>query len=1287
MIRLYPEQKPGAIKKTGLIRLYLETEEVKEKPKVPEVMPEVIPKVIPEVKPVSLWEIMKQLPKEMAEPYVVEKVGENIKKGTFNFFKSVAKGAATGIVGLGNVFLELYPQKYKEAGRETAKELQEKLAVKDISEIPGRIFEGIAEIAIGAGLIKSALIKVPTIAKFASGFPKTFNALSFGLTGTALGQIKSAEIDATYKDRLKQAAIDFPLWTAWGVAGGVPVKQFYVYLPSYFTIGYLGAKLEGSSQKDALVAGLSTATIGGLLKLAGIPKKTQDILKKQSDTVLRKYGITDDASYKTAMHKYHPDVSKLPEKTATKISSQITSAWTIRTKSPKELERGIMQEFRDLWRAMARPGVPAKRAITIPLPFEAVVPKVEVPPSPIITPAPITPIPPVFKPTPKIVPEAPEGVAKVIPVEIGIKPLKPIPKEAEVKEKLPVIKKPPIKPEGKLYGVIMPDPGLDKFLAEEVRPVLNKATEAGKYLLRTSKGIPNLILKIIEPAKLVKDKGLLAIVTKGTYGRMEARLVKFDQKNLETYDGNISELEKWYNDNFTDKDLRNLMLSRGTPTSAEALTIQRDAIKALPKELKVSAQQKAIQEIADFNYKFLQRVASEDIHKVEDYFYGVYENPKMVSKFLDYWRSTKRFIKLKKFPTVADAEAYGLTLRHKNPVANLRAEFRAIAKLEGMIWMREELLRTGKGIYIEEMNKAPVQWDKINDPVFVGLRVEPDLARLMNNLISTNLITRVPPLNALRKINNFLRTTKFIGSAFHLLSVGKQSIVDSGYLGFAYKKTAIKGATSGFRKNDPIFLSREYLEYVELGGGHKYSIEFEAKRALLDFVNKINRGNYLGAFTKMGIIPAKLPLGFVNWMFNNYIPKVKYAKYLDFVAEKENKLGRMLTDAEKIEIIKEGQNFYGMMNERLFGRSGTVTTALRFVFMSPGYAEGNYRTIIKAFSQWGVKGTYGAGRSRYNIVNSLIFTAMLATTGTLIMTRKWPKKPEKLEDIRDLFKVDTGYVDDKGRKIMIDLMTYDKDYWRIAFNVLQGRPDIAIGESVKRVGGMNAPTFKMLLDFAGMITGNKIYDWKGNEVVELTDPFLVKVQKIALHEIRRLEPISMSVYKQSREKEVDMALAFVISMMGVRLTKTEEEKRTQKIISRIYSLKGQQEELYQYLGTIDNPKKEIEKYNKMVNDVLDSKMVPEAMSEEWRPKLIVDIDRLLSNKVYQLTSPMTTLTDSEKDKEIERIKKYLNNFEVSIEEAREHLKYYWKEHPVKNRWSKTHQENVIGRKVRLRERY
>ena len=776
-------------------------------------------------------------------------------------------------------------------------------------------------------------------------------------------------------------------------------------------------------------------------------------------------------------------------------------------------------------------------------------------------------------------------------------------------------------------------------------------------------------MRVLEPSKAVErklGKEAAAAVIKGIHATDVAR-VEFEQTELPKKDKVIAELEK-YLDRFPDKDLDNLMLSRGNPVSVNAQLIKRDAINKLPKELRSPRLIKAIQHIADFNYKYLQSVVGDDINRVADYFYGIYKDSKKVDKFLDYWRTTKRFTKEKKLPTYADAKSYGLEIKDPNPVRNLKSEYVAIAHLEGMNWLKDELMRTGESKFIDNFIDAPVEWDKVQDPAFSGLRVEPDLAKLINNLIATNKLTKIPILKTLRDVNNFLRTVKFIGSAFHLLSVAKQSVADSGYLGFYkiakfYRKpgeripfgvkkgTAIQGITSGFRKNDPIFITPFYKRYLRNGGGHRYSVESESRRAFNKFIKKFTASEQKAI--RVGALPLRIPTGFVNWMFNSYIPKVKYAKTQMWYDEQAKKLGRELTDSELQEIIKEGQNFYGMMNERLFGRSGTVTTALRFYFLSPGYAEGNYRTMIKAVTQWGGKEGFRASRSRSNIVNSLILTGMLATVGTMIMTGEPPKKPETTEDVRDLFKIDTGKRDDKDRRIMIDLMTYDKDYWQVAFNVLKGRPDVAVKNAVKRIGGMKAPTADMIVDLALISMGRAVYDWKGDRITEITDPFLRRAMKLAVHEVKKLEPISVSVFKQSRRREIDTTIAAMESLLGVRPTKTEKDKREQEIISRIFSLKGQQEELYQYLGTIKNPRTAIGRYNRTVNDILESKFVPNELRKEWKPKLLIDVDRLLQNKAHFLTKVNLT------EEEIQRTVKYLRNFGLTQANVENYLEAYW----------------------------
>jgi len=741
-------------------------------------------------------------------------------------------------------------------------------------------------------------------------------------------------------------------------------------------------------------------------------------------------------------------------------------------------------------------------------------------------------------------------------------------------------------------------------------------------LLRIHKTISN----VIEPAKIVETrlgKEPYAAVIKGIH-QADVGRIEFNEAQIEGQDKSLNQMSEWFF-TFPDKDLKNFMTARGEPTTVNAFNIQRDARNKLPKELRKASLFKTIQKIADDNYKYLQSVVGDDIHRVEDYFYGIYKNAKKVDKLLDHWKTTKRFTKEKKLPTVADALDYDSTLelRSWNPIENLKAEYVAISHLEGMNWLKDELLRTGQGKFIDSVEDAPLEWDKVQEPVFDGLRLDPDLARLINNLISTNKVTRNVYLNTLREINNVSRTIKFIGSAFHLLSVLKQSIADSGYLGFLYKKTALRGFTRGFKANDPIFRTTAYKDYIRHGGGHRYSVETEARRTFNMAVNALNRN--MGIAVKVGTLPLKIPTGFVNWMFQSYIPKVKYSKFLDVVAEKEKKLGRVLTSPEKIDIIKEQQNFYGMMNERLFGRSGTVTSTLRFYFMSPGYAEGNYRTMLKAALQWGGKSGFNANRSRSNIINSWLITATAATVGTMIFTGKPPKKPETLDDARDLFKIDTGKSDEKGRKIMIDMMTYDKDYWNVAFNTLRLRPDIAIGKSWKRIGGMKAPTAEIIVDLALMSMGKAIYDWKGDRVVEITDPFLQKAMKLTTYEVKNLVPISVSVFQQSKKRDIDTTVAAIETLLGFRPTKTEKDAREQVIISKMYSLAGQREELTYYIGQTTDPKEAVRTYNKTVNDILNSSYTPKSMKDEWGPKLLVDYENVVMWKRF----PAGKMTDAE----------------------------------------------------------
>ncbi|TKJ37514.1 MAG: hypothetical protein CEE38_08445 [Planctomycetes bacterium B3_Pla] len=855
------------------------------------------------------------------------------------------------------------------------------------------------------------------------------------------------------------------------------------------------------------------------------------------------------------------------------------------------------------------------------------------------------------------------------------------------------------KPKGKGVTVTSGfDPKLGQFIAEDVKPAAKKAVEAAGKIKDVALAVPKLAMSILEPAKAAEKaagKEAYAVTIRAIH-KPEAKALEFDRAKLAAMDSNIGELKKWMSQFTKDEQLSFTVAYAGVAGSIEAEGIQQVAYNRLPAALKESQVEAAIREIAYRNHQYLKRVVGPNVGTVSDYFFGLWkDDPAKIDRFYrEHYKTTRKMTKHKSIPSLADGINAGLTPRYENYIDNLNAEFMAIARLQSMIWLKKELMRTGKGKYIAEFADAPGDWVSVKDPVFSSVLMKPELAKLINSLISTNKISQSKVLSGIRGVNNFLRTLKFIFSAFHLRVIAKQDIADQGWLGFL--RHPVKAAKSpikrGFKKDDPIFQTPEYREYIELGGGHRYSIEVEAKDAFKKFADKLNSGNFLGASLRAARVPLYIPVEFVNWMFESYIPKIKYSKYLDVMARMQKKQGRELTDWQKINIIKETMNQMGEMNERLFGRSGTATSVLRFFFMSPGFAEGNYRTILKSLLQWGQGDGWKASRSRMNIVNSLLLTAIIKAVADLIITGEPPEEPETLEDYRDLFKIDTGRKDAKGKRIMIDLLDYDKDYWNVYFNVLQGRPDKAAYESLRRLGGMKAPLFEMFLDFAKMATGQAIYDWKGDRVTEITDSWTEKLLKLAIHEAKKTEPISVSVYKQAvkksdSDKAIDKLIAFVEAVTGVRPTISEKDKRERAILRRCWSLKGQQEETYQSLATLRKPRAAVKWYNAKVLDVLDSKLVPDEIRKEWEPKLTIDLEKYLQNRAYQ--AAMNAQTKDSKEK-VERAVKLLRNFGIDANEAEKLLRaYYAREKPERPAVSPLERHPVIGKTLRanrLKER-
>jgi len=837
---------------------------------------------------------------------------------------------------------------------------------------------------------------------------------------------------------------------------------------------------------------------------------------------------------------------------------------------------------------------------------------------------------------------------------------------------------------GKNKGhVVVEYEGTEKTIAPEKVRMYGGGPSAKEVVAATKKAITP-IAKVVEPAKLVEWKHgskVAADVIKA-FHHAQAQQVEFSDRAISKSDKTFGDVEQYLNKNFSNAELDNFMLTRGDPTDIEGIDLQKEAThKVSPEMRNVYERTMAVtQEAADIAYGKLLRYAEEtgkgdgltademteiNLFYVNDYFRGVYKNNDAYRDYIrdvkkrlqDHFRNSTSFLHPKTFGTYADAKAiYGLELKNPNPITNIKSEIGTIERIRANTWLRETLLEDGKDKYVMRQTpkkKRPAGWKLIGaegDPVWNNIWAEPDLARLINSLLSINKITTNKTGRFFWSMNNYLRAFKFLFSAFHQMSVTKQAFADNGWFGFMNPKKftgtvrdAVRITKDAHSKviKDPT-IKRAYQHYIRLGGtpiggeGH-----FEIERAAVRQIEKLfeKTGTMKVFKTKLGRAAFKvpqLPFNYVSWLFRWYIPQLKFQAYMKDIARRETKLKRNLTDAELIDTIKEGQNFYGEMNERLFGRSGTTTTLMRFIWMAPGYAEGNYRTNIKALAQWG-KGGPG-DRSRQNVVNSLIISATLATIGTLIFTKKSPKKPETVEDIRDLFKVNTGLKDDKDRDIMIDMLTYDKDYWQIWGNLFTGQADKIPSGVLDRVGGMNSTLLQVATDMGELMQGKAVIDWKNDVVVDVPLD-MQEIMKFVNYELTRMAPISTSTFQQSRRRGANAALAFAMSALGVRTTVTEEEKRRREHWEKFYKLRNNRDELFRYLTTINDPIKNVEEYNKQINKFVEKESVPKEVRDAGR-KLLINIKRYLWRQ-KMIASGRHKATHQQR----ERAKRIIENFE------------------------------------------
>lgn len=187
-------------------------------------------------------------------------------------------------------------------------------------KLAGNVVGSLLAVQTSKMFVDMAALSVPDIASYKAAHPYIYNTLATGSAGVGRGQLtlakeeeaqrqigdkiysykKGSKEDIDFKDRIKQVAIDLPVWLAFGATGEISALKPQYYVPAYFSTGFMDAKLNGKNNIEALTQGITTCAFGSIMKFAeagkelAIQQELNNILDKRAIDILNRYGANLD---------------------------------------------------------------------------------------------------------------------------------------------------------------------------------------------------------------------------------------------------------------------------------------------------------------------------------------------------------------------------------------------------------------------------------------------------------------------------------------------------------------------------------------------------------------------------------------------------------------------------------------------------------------------------------------------------------------------------------------------------------------------------------------------------------------------------------------------------------------------------------------------------------------------------------------------------------------------------------------------------------------------------------
>ena len=179
-----------------------------------------------------------------------------------------------------------------------------------------------------------------------------------------------------------------------------------------------------------------------------------------------------------------------------------------------------------------------------------------------------------------------------------------------------------------------------------------------------------------------------------------------------------------------------------------------------------------------------------------------------------------------------------------------------------------------------------------------------------------------------------------------------------------------------------------------------------------------------------------------------------------------------------------------------------------------------------------------------------------------------------------------------------------------------------VGTAIARLGHMKAPHIAIVRDLIDFSLGSRnVYDYRGFPVLNMTDTVWEKAQKMMIRWWQELEPISVSSRRNMVRKNIDPTMTWIASLIGLRATVSERDKKVGKLIRMTGDLSKKRGTLYGRLLHEDADIEDIKAYNVLAEKILTSDYMTPKLRQELEERhgvYTIDVDLYLGAKLYAL---------------------------------------------------------------------